>query len=55
MHFFVRLQWLKSIGIPINNEIRLCNTIEKVVDFYRTMGEKRRSLGYDIGTGDKSQ
>lgn len=45
---FARLQWLKSIGIPINNEIRLCNTIEKVVDFYRTMGEKRRSLGYDI-------
>ncbi|ARU65389.1 DNA ligase (NAD(+)) LigA [Histophilus somni] len=45
---FARLQWLKSIGIPVNNEIQLCHGIEKVLDFYRTIKQKRSSLGYDI-------
>lgn len=36
---FARLQWLKSIGIPVNNEIQLCHGIEKVLDFYRTNGK----------------
>lgn len=43
-----RLQWLKSIGIPVNNEIRLCNGIEQVLAFYRNIEEKRPHLGYDI-------
>ncbi|MGC7589026.1 NAD-dependent DNA ligase LigA [Bisgaard Taxon 46] len=45
---FERLQWLKSIGIPVNNEIQLCDGIENVLDFYRTIMQKRSSLGYDI-------
>ena len=45
---YARLQWLKSVGIPINNEIRLCDGIENVLKFYRTMAEKRSALGYDI-------
>lgn len=45
---YARLQWLKSVGIPINNEIRLCDGIENVLKFYRTMAEKRSTLGYDI-------
>lgn len=45
---YARLQWLKSVGIPINREIRLCDGIENVLEFYRTMAEKRGSLGYDI-------
>ncbi|PJG83650.1 NAD-dependent DNA ligase LigA [Caviibacterium pharyngocola] len=45
---FARLQWLKSIGIPVNNEIRLCDGVENVLNFYRTIGEKRSGLGYDI-------
>lgn len=45
---YSRLQWLKSIGIPVNPEIRLCNGTNKVLDFYRDMQNKRSSLGYDI-------
>lgn len=43
-----RLQWLKSIGIPVNPEIRLCNGTYEVLDFYRDIQNKRSSLGYDI-------
>ncbi|STO54764.1 NAD-dependent DNA ligase LigA [Canicola haemoglobinophilus] len=45
---FARLQWLKSIGIPVNNEIQLCEGVENVLNFYRTIGQKRSYLGYDI-------
>ena len=43
-----RLQWLKSIGIPVNPEIRLCNGTDEVLDFYRDIQNKRSVLGYDI-------
>ena len=43
-----RLQWLKSIGIPVNPEIRLCNGTDEVLDFYHDIQNKRSSLGYDI-------
>ncbi|HHF5085725.1 TPA: NAD-dependent DNA ligase LigA [Haemophilus influenzae] len=43
-----RLQWLKSIGIPVNPEIRLCNGADEVLGFYRDIQNKRSSLGYDI-------
>ena len=43
-----RLQWLKSIGIPVNPEIRLCNGTDEVLGFYRDIQNKRSSLGYDI-------
>ena len=43
-----RLQWLKSIGIPVNPEIRLCNGTDEVLDFYRDIQNKRSSLDYDI-------
>ncbi|MDG6894754.1 NAD-dependent DNA ligase LigA [Volucribacter amazonae] len=45
---FARLQWLKQIGIPINQEIELCRGTEQVLEFYRQMGQKRDGLGYDI-------
>ncbi|OOF56340.1 NAD-dependent DNA ligase LigA [Rodentibacter myodis] len=45
---YERLQWLKSIGIPVNTEIRLCNGTDEVLDFYRDIQNKRSSLGYDI-------
>ena len=45
---YARLQWLKSVGIPINPEIRLCNGVEEVLAFYRDMQNKRALLGYDI-------
>ena len=43
-----RLQWLKSTGIPVNPEIRLCNGTDEVLDFYRDIQNKRSALGYDI-------
>jgi len=43
-----RLQWLKSIGIPVNPEIRLCNGTDEVLDFYCDIQNKRSALGYDI-------
>lgn len=45
---YARLQWLKSIGIPVNPEIRLCNGTNDVLDFYQDIQNKRSSLGYDI-------
>ncbi|KGQ69668.1 NAD-dependent DNA ligase LigA [Chelonobacter oris] len=43
-----RLQWLKSIGIPINPEIRLYQGGQAVLDYYRNIALKRETLGYDI-------
>lgn len=45
---FERLQWLKSIGIPVNNEIRLATGREQLLAFYADVQAKRPTLGYDI-------
>ena len=43
-----RLQWLKSIGIPVNGEIRLAIGREELLKFYAEIQSKRPNLGYDI-------
>ncbi|AHG85854.1 DNA ligase [Bibersteinia trehalosi USDA-ARS-USMARC-190] len=43
-----RLQWLKELGLAVNNEIRLAKGKQALLDFYHTIGQKRSSLGYDI-------
>lgn len=45
---FERLQWLKSLGIPVNNEIRLEKGRENLLKFYADIQSKRPTLGYDI-------
>ncbi|KAE9525705.1 NAD-dependent DNA ligase LigA [Testudinibacter aquarius] len=45
---YARLQWLKSLGIPINNEIRLCQGSAEVLKYYQDIAAKRDQLGYDI-------
>ena len=45
---FERLQWLKSLGIPVNNEIRLEKGRENLLKFYADIQAKRPTLGYDI-------
>lgn len=45
---FERLQWLKSIGVPINGEIRLCHNSDELLEFYHDINKKRDTLGYDI-------
>ncbi len=43
-----RLMFLKSIGIPVNDEITLVQGFDGLIDFYRKIGEKRDRLNYDI-------
>ncbi|WP_301099860.1 NAD-dependent DNA ligase LigA [Otariodibacter sp.] len=45
---FDRLQWLKTLGIPVNNEIILAKGREELLAFYQNIQAKRSSLGYDI-------
>lgn len=45
---FGQLQWLKSIGIPVNKEIVLAKSRDDLLAFYHNIQEKRPTLGYDI-------
>ncbi len=45
---FERLQWLKSLGIPVNNEIRLVQGKAALLAYYAEIQAKRPTLGYDI-------
>ncbi|WP_409500309.1 NAD-dependent DNA ligase LigA [Mannheimia glucosida] len=45
---FERLQWLKSLGIPVNNEIRLAQGKAALLAYYAEIQTKRPTLGYDI-------
>ncbi|OOR99947.1 DNA ligase (NAD(+)) LigA [Haemophilus paracuniculus] len=45
---FERLQWLKSLGIPVNAEIRLAKNYQELTAFYAEIQAKRPTLGYDI-------
>ncbi|MDD0823266.1 NAD-dependent DNA ligase LigA [Mannheimia sp. AT1] len=45
---YERLQWLKSIGIPVNPEIRLAKGRDELLKFYADIQAKRPALGYDI-------
>ncbi|MGQ9811227.1 MAG: NAD-dependent DNA ligase LigA [bacterium] len=42
------LHSLKKWGLRVNPEIRLCNSIEETIEFHRSLGERRRSLDYEI-------
>ncbi|MEG9490352.1 NAD-dependent DNA ligase LigA [Mannheimia indoligenes] len=45
---FERLQWLKSLGIPVNNEISLAQGKTELLAYYAEIQAKRPTLGYDI-------
>lgn len=45
---FARLQWLKTIGIPVNKETVLAKGQTQLLDFYKKIQQKRSTLGYDI-------
>lgn len=42
------LEYLKSLGFPVNPEITLVNSLEDVVGFCRRWQERRHELGYEI-------
>lgn len=43
-----RLQILKQIGFPVNQNVRLCKNLDEVLEFYSEWEEKREDLEYDI-------
>ena len=45
---FERLQWLKSIGIPVNNEITLATGRSELLAFYQRIQQKRSQLGLSL-------
>lgn len=45
---YERLQWLKQLGLPINQEIESVKGIENLRHFYQKVQAKRATLGYDI-------
>lgn len=42
------LEVFKRLGLPINPEYKVFNSIENVIDFYNHWQEKREDLGYEI-------
>lgn len=42
------LEYLKSLGFPVNPEITLVNSLEDVIAFCRQWQERRHELGYEI-------
>lgn len=42
------LQSLKKWGLRVNPEVRLCKSIEEAIGFHKSLGERRRSLDYEI-------
>lgn len=45
---FENLKLLRNAGFPVNDESRLCKTIDEVIAFWKTWETKRDSLPYDI-------
>lgn len=43
-----RLQFVKSLGLPINENVRIVHGISGLQDYYKDIGIKRPSLNYDI-------
>ncbi|HUQ33903.1 MAG TPA: NAD-dependent DNA ligase LigA [Pyrinomonadaceae bacterium] len=42
------LRWLESVGFRVNENRRLCETIDEVIEFCNDMEERRDELGYEI-------
>ena len=42
------LAWIEKSGFVTNPLIRLCRSVDELLAFYRDIGERRASLGYDI-------
>jgi DNA ligase (NAD+) len=42
------LAWLKTLGLPTCPEARTARGVQGVLDYYRSLGERRSALPYDI-------
>jgi DNA ligase (NAD+) len=45
---FGMIEAYRRWGLPTNPDTRLCRSVEDLLAFYRNLGERRASLGYDI-------
>ncbi|MGQ0671275.1 MAG: NAD-dependent DNA ligase LigA [Hyphomicrobium sp.] len=39
---------MKGWGLPVNADMRFCNTVEELLAYYTRLGDRRAGLGYDI-------
>lgn len=39
---------MKSWGLPVNRELKLCESVQDLVAYYTALGARRAKLGYDI-------
>ncbi len=42
------LKWLETCGFSVNPLIKRCHSIDDLLAFYKSIGEQRAALGYDI-------
>ena len=42
------LDWMTQAGFVVNDKIKRCHSIDDLLAFYKSIGEQRASLGYDI-------
>lgn len=45
---YERLMQFKQWGLPVNDNVKLCQGTQRVIDFYRDIELKRPTLGFDI-------
>ncbi|MBE8595967.1 NAD-dependent DNA ligase LigA [Xenorhabdus sp. BG5] len=45
---YERLMQFKRWGLPVNNNVKLCQGTQRVMDFYHDIEQKRPTLGFDI-------
>jgi DNA ligase (NAD+) len=45
---YTNMRTLRGLGFPVNEHIRLCESVDEVIGIWREWGEKRESLPYEI-------
>jgi DNA ligase (NAD+) len=45
---FGQLMQLKQWGLPVSQEVKVCDNLDKVYDYYRDILKRRGELGYEI-------
>ncbi len=45
---YQRLQYLKTLGLPVNPLVQVVSGVQGLTDYYTAMGQRRAALNYDI-------
>src|SRR5690606_12684873 len=43
-----RLLWLRTLGLRVSGEVKLCSSVQELAQFYQSILDRRDKLGYDI-------